>query len=66
MLHICLDRIEPQLKEALWLVYFEEMSYREAADIMGVNTKRIDHLLTRGKRKLREELEKEGVTDANG
>lgn len=66
VLHICLDRIEPQLKEALWLVYFEEMSYREAADIMGVNTKRIDHLLTRGKRKLREELEKEGVTDANG
>ena len=65
MLHLCLERIDPQLREALWLVYFEDMSYKAAAHIMGVNTKRIEHLLTRGKKKMREELEKEGITDAN-
>ena len=66
VLHICLERIDPQLKEALWLVYFEEMSYKAAARIMGVNAKKIDHLLAKGKKKMREELEKEGITDANG
>lgn len=65
ILHLCLDRIDPLLKEALWLIYFEEMSYAEAAEIMKVNTKKIDHLLTRAKHKLREELLKEGINHAH-
>lgn len=65
ILHLCLDRIDPQLKEALWLIYFEDMSYAEAAEIMKVNTKKIDHLLTRAKNKLREELLKEGISHAH-
>ena len=65
VLHVCLSRIDPQLREAIWLVYFEDMSYAEAASVMGVNTKRIDHLLTRGKKHLRDEMEKEGVTNGN-
>ena len=64
-MHLCLDRIDPLLKEALWLIYFEDMSYAEAAEIMKVNTKKIDHLLTRGKHKLREELLKEGINHAH-
>lgn len=60
----CLQRIDPDLREALWLVYGEDMSYAQAAEVMGVNTKRIDHLLTRGKQAMRKELKKEGVTDA--
>lgn len=60
----CLDRIEPELREALWLIYMERMSYAQAARVMGVKEKRIDRLLTRGKRQMRIELEKEGVTDA--
>ena len=63
-LHSCLDRIEPELREALWLVYFEELSYAEAAAVMKVGAKRIDNLLQRGKRRLRQELEREGITDA--
>ena len=65
VLHLCLERIDPQLREALWLVYFEGMSYAEAAAVMKVNNKRIDHLLERGKRDMRAELEKEGITDAH-
>ena len=59
----CLDRIDPELREALWLIYAEEMSYAQAAEVMGVNTKRVDHLLTRGKQAMRKELNKEGIND---
>lgn len=62
MLHLCLERIDPMLREALWLIYFEGMSYAQAAEVMKVNTKKIDHLLTRAKKKLREELLKEGIS----
>ncbi len=64
VLHLCLERIEPELREALWLVYGEDMSYAEAARVMGVNAKRVDHLLSRGKVHMRKELEKEGITHA--
>lgn len=60
----CLGRIEPELREALYLVYLEDLKYQEAAAVLGVSTKRIDKLLQRGKLRLREELEKEGITDA--
>ena len=64
ILHLCLDRIEPELKEALWLIYFEDMSYADAASVMKVSGKRIDHLLQRGKKQMRIELIKEGMTNA--
>ena len=64
-LHFCLNRIEPELREALWLVYFEGMSYKDAASVMKVTVKRIERLLTRGKVQLRAELEKEGITNAH-
>ena len=64
ILHMCLGRIEPELREALWLIYFEGLSYKEAASVLKVNSKRIDHLLQRGKRQMRNELVKEGVVSA--
>ncbi len=63
-LHLCLARIDPELREVLWLIYFEDMSYEQAAMVMGVNKKRVDHLLTRGKQQLFKELKKEGITNA--
>lgn len=63
-LHLCLDRIEPELREALWLIYFEEMSYAQAAQVLGVKEKRVSRLLVRGKQQMRKELEKEGVSNA--
>lgn len=62
-LHRALERLTPDMREALWLVYFENMSYDEAASVMKVNRKRIDHLLQKGRQNLRAELEKEGITD---
>lgn len=63
-LHMCLQRIDPELKEALWLIYFDGLTYAQAAEVMHVTPKRIDHLLSRGKQHMRKELEKEGVLDA--
>ena len=55
MLMMCLDRIDPELREALLLVYMEELTYNEAALVMSV---------TRGKEHMRKELAKEGIRNA--
>ena len=64
ILHHCLANMEATVREALWLIYFEDMSYAQAAKVMHVTSKKIDNLLTKGKRLLRAELEKEGITNA--
>ncbi len=64
ILHMCLERIDPQLKEALWLVYCDGLSYGQAAEVMNVSAKKIDHLLAKGKQNMRKELEKEGINNA--
>ena len=64
ILHQCLNRTDAAVREALWLIYFEKMSYAQAAKIMHVSVKKIDNLLMKGKRLLRAELEKEGITHA--
>lgn len=64
ILHLCLNRIEPSLREALWLVYLEEMSYAETAGVMKMTPKKICRLLEKGKKLMREELKREGITSA--
>ena len=64
ILHLCLTRIDPQLREALWLVYFDDLSYADTAAVMGVSRKRVDKLLQRGKAAMRAELAREGITNA--
>ena len=61
----CLNRIAPQYREALWLVYMMDLSYANAASVLGCNVKRIENLLYNGKKQLRSELEKEGITHAD-
>ena len=65
ILRKCLNRIAPQYREALWLVYGYGMSYAQAAQVMGCNLIRTENLLKNGKIRLRQELEKEGVTHAD-
>ena len=42
-----------------------DMSYAQAAKVMGGSTKKIEDLLKNGKARLRKELEKEGITHAD-
>ena len=65
ILHLCLERIDPEIREALWLVYFEDLSYTDAAAVLDIGKKRVDKLLQRGKTLLKTELEKEGITHAH-
>lgn len=62
ILRKCMERLSPDYCEALYLLYFENMSYAQAAQVMGKRIKQIDHLLERGKKRLRLLLEQEGIT----
>ena len=61
LLRQCLDRIDPAQSEALYLIYYEGLSYKEAAGVMKIGVKKFDKLLQTGKKKMREELKKEGI-----
>ncbi|MEG2054593.1 MAG: sigma factor-like helix-turn-helix DNA-binding protein, partial [Oscillospiraceae bacterium] len=57
-------QLPPDYKEVLYLLYFENLSYKEAAEIMKKTEKQIANLVCRGKLALRPILEKEGMTNA--
>ena len=66
ILRECMERVEPEAREALWLVYVENLSYEQAAAVMKTTAKKLDYRISKGKRLLRTELKKEGITDAHG
>ena len=61
-LYRCLDKIKPDYREALYLVYIEGMSYEKAGAIMRKTRKQVDHLVDRGKKAMKPLLAKEGVS----
>ena len=63
-LYECMERLPSAQKEALYLVYIEEMSYKEAAAILRRSAKQVDKLLQLGKKNLRPLLETEGIKSA--
>ncbi len=50
ILHICMDELRADYREALYLTYFEGMSYRQAAEVMGKSEKQITKWYTGEKR----------------
>ena len=60
-LHLALGTLPNAMQQALHLVYFEELSYAEAAKVMKLSTKQVDNLLYRGKERLRTILKMKGV-----
>ncbi|MBQ2687262.1 MAG: RNA polymerase sigma factor [Clostridia bacterium] len=59
-LHHAMEKLNPQYKQVLWLVYFENFSNREAATVMKKSVRNIETLLYRAKQSLKSELNKEG------
>ena len=51
-------------REVLYLTYFEDMSYAQAAEVTGKTVKQITNMVYRGKESLRRLLEQEGITNA--
>ena len=61
-LYRCLAKISPDYREALYLVYIENMSYDEAGAIMRKTRKQVDNLVSRGKKAMRPLLAEEGIS----
>ena len=59
-----MGEMNPDYREVLYLTYFEEMSYAQAAEVTGKTVKQITNLVYRGKESLRKLLEREGITNA--
>lgn len=55
-----LDRLAPDERRVLTLLYLENMSYVQVAQALGMDEKRVDNLAYRGKKRLREWLIQEG------
>ena len=64
-LYAALGKINVRYREALYLVYFEGMSYRGAGAIMGKSEQQITNLIHRGKQSLKTMLEQEGFSYDN-
>ena len=58
--HTAVATLPEDMRVVVHLVYFEEMSYEEAAKVMKKNRKQIDNLLYRAKKELRIILGKDG------
>lgn len=61
--HRTIARLKPEHRQVLWLVYFEEMSAKEAAAVMKKNTHATEMLVHRAKEALKRELELEGINE---
>lgn len=62
-LNAALETLPEDMRAAVHLVFFENLSYAETARIMGKKEKQIDNLLYRAKAALRTILGKEGLTE---
>ena len=59
-LYEALGSIKEDYRTALHLVYFEELSYKEAAGVMKKSPKQLENLVSRGKKAVRELMGEEG------
>ena len=60
-LNEAIGRLPEKQQTAVHLVYFEELSYEEAAKVMKLDRKQIDNLLYRAKKELRTVLEEDRI-----
>ena len=60
-LYEAMQRLKREYREALHLLYFEDMSYAEAGAVMGKSPRQIADLAYRGKLSLKAKLEQLGI-----
>ena len=59
ILHRAMSRLKPEYKQVIWLVYFEDFSNKEVAKVMDKKVHNIEMLVSRARKALKEELERE-------
>ncbi|MCR5708326.1 MAG: RNA polymerase sigma factor [Ruminococcus sp.] len=60
LVHRAMRKLSPEYQQVLWLVYFEELSNKDAAKVMGKSLRSAESLLYRARKSLKAQLEKEG------
>ena len=60
LIHTTLEKLNPEYKQVLWLVYFEDFSQKETAKIMKKSVHSVETLVYRARLALKAELEKGG------
>lgn len=58
-LYKAMKRLNPEYREILYLIYFEDMTYDMAGTVMKKSKKQIDNLVYRAKKQLKNIIEKE-------
>ena len=61
LVNAAIAKLSEDMRVVVHLIYFEEMTYEEAAKVMKKNRKQIDNLLYRAKKELRTILGEEGA-----
>ena len=61
-LHRAMQTLKPEYRQILWLVYFEELSLKDAAAIFKKSVHSTETLVYRARKSLKQQLEKEGFT----
>ncbi len=59
-MNAALEKLPEPMRTAVHLVYFEGMTYEEAAKVMKKSRKQVDNLLYRAKAAMRADLGEEG------
>lgn len=59
LLRRAIQKLKPEYRQILWLIYFEGFSNREAAVIMKRSTHSVETLVYRAKRALKQQLDEE-------
>ena len=60
ILHRAMKSLKPEHRQILYLVYFEDFSVSQAAEIMKKSKHATENLLSRARQSLKNKLEKEG------
>lgn len=62
-IHKAMEKLNPDYREALYLIYFEDMTYEQAGKVMRKSLKQITNLSYRARQSLKKILEEGGVFD---
>ena len=63
ILHRAMHGLKPDYRQVLWLTYFEALSAKEAAAVMGRSAHSVENLVSRARQALRTALDQEGFDD---
>ena len=60
MVHRAMRKLNPGYQQVLWLIYFEGLTSKEAAEVMKKSARSVESILYRARKSLRSQLEMEG------